>query len=65
MPHNPVGQATLALTHPFGNTKFAYGFNWVVVGSDGDDAANVSPLAQNYDAYSTFDAYVRYSWPRT
>lgn len=60
LPHNPVGQATLALTHPFGRTKFAYGFNWVVVGSDGDDAANVSPLAVNYDAYNTFDAYVRY-----
>ncbi len=60
LPHNPVGQTTLALTHPFGATKFAYGFNWVVMGSDGDDAASVSPLAQNYDAYSTFDAYVRY-----
>jgi outer membrane receptor protein involved in Fe transport len=32
-----------------------------VVGSDGDDAANVPPpLAASYDAYNTIDAYLRY-----
>jgi outer membrane cobalamin receptor len=60
LPQNPVGQTTLALAHPFGNTKFEYGLTWVVVGSDGDDAANVSPVESTYDAYSTLSAYVRY-----
>jgi len=60
LPQNPVGQTTLTLSHPFENTKFEYGFNWVVVGSDGDDASNVSPVETTYDAYSTLSAYVRY-----
>ena len=60
LPHDPVGQMTLALTHPFGNTKFAYGLNWLVVGDDGDDAQNVSPLTAIYDSYNTVDAYIRY-----
>ena len=60
LPQNPVGQATLSLTHPFGNGPFAYGLTWVIVGSDGDDTANASPVAQTFDAYNTLNAYVRY-----
>jgi vitamin B12 transporter len=60
LPQNPVSQATLSIAHPFRSGKIAYGLNWVIVGSDGDDAGNVSPLASTYDAYSTLNAYVRY-----
>ena len=61
LPENPVGQATLSLVHPFGRGNIEYGFRWLVVGSDGDDAANVAPpLSATYDAYNTIDAYVRY-----
>jgi len=61
LPRNPVGQATLALTHPFENGRVAYQVRFRAIGSDGDDRANVSPpLTGSYDAYSSLDAYVRY-----
>ncbi len=61
LPRNPVGQATLALTHPFVNGPIAYQVRVRAIGSDGDDRANVSPpLTGSYDAYSSLDAYIRY-----
>ncbi len=61
LPRNPVGQGALALTHPFQNGPAAYGVKFRVVGSDGDDVANVTrPLTATYDAYTSLDAYVRY-----
>ncbi|MDQ2909142.1 MAG: TonB-dependent receptor [Candidatus Eremiobacteraeota bacterium] len=61
LPQNPVGQATLALTRPFGTDRYSYGLRWRIVGSDGNDAANVPPpLSGTYDAYDSFDAFVRY-----
>ena len=61
LPRNPVGQATLALTHPFANGRIAYQVRFRAIGSDGDDHANVTPpLTGSYDAYSSLDAYVRY-----
>jgi vitamin B12 transporter len=60
LPRSPVGQANLSLSQPFGNGRWSFGARWNVVGSDGDDAANVTPLVTTYDAYNTVDAYVRY-----
>jgi vitamin B12 transporter len=60
LPQNPVGQTTLSLTHPFGPGRIAWGLNWVVVGSDGDDQANASPVAQTFQPSATLNAYVRY-----
>jgi vitamin B12 transporter len=61
LPQNPVTQAALTLAHPFGGaSRLAYGLRWGIVGSDGDDRANVTPLAGEYDAYDRLDAFVRY-----
>jgi len=61
LPRNPVGQASLALTHPFESGRIAYQVRFRAIGSDGDDRANVSPpLTGSYDAYSSLDAYIRY-----
>jgi len=61
LPRNPVGQASLSLTHPFlGDTRVSYGMRWGIVGSDGDDKANVTPLIGEYDAYDKLDAFFRY-----
>jgi outer membrane receptor protein involved in Fe transport len=37
---------------------------WGIVGSDGDDKANVTPLVGSYDAYDRLDAYLRYKIAR-
>jgi vitamin B12 transporter len=61
LPHDPNGSATLSLVHPFARSRLNYGLRWVIVGSDGDDRANVAPpLTASYDAYDTLDAFVRY-----
>ena len=61
LPNNPLGQASLTLSHPFYQGRIAYGLRWDIVGSDGDDEANVAPpLSATYDAYDTLDAYFRY-----
>jgi outer membrane receptor protein involved in Fe transport len=43
-------------------TRFNYGLRWDIVGSDGDDRANVTPapLSATYDAYDSLDAFLRY-----
>jgi vitamin B12 transporter len=58
LPRNPVMQASLGLTRPFGTGRFAFGARARIVGSDGDDAFGVGPYS--YDAFTTVDAYVRY-----
>jgi vitamin B12 transporter len=61
LPSEPVGQAALTLTHPFaGAGRFSYGMRWGIVGSDGADKANVTPLAGEYDAYDRLDAFLRF-----
>jgi vitamin B12 transporter len=61
LPFSPVGSATVALSHPFGRDRFAFGLRYGIVGSDGQDASNVTPpLTSTYDAWSSLDAYVRY-----
>jgi vitamin B12 transporter len=62
LPRNPNGSATLSLVHPFARTRFNYGLRWDIVGSDGDDRANVTPapLSATYDAYDSLDAFLRY-----
>ncbi len=61
LPQNPVGQATLGIMRPFGRDRYSYGLRWRIVGSDGSDAANVPPpLSATYDAYDSFDAFLRY-----
>ena len=61
LPRNPVGQATLAVSHRFENGRVAYEVRFRAIGSDGDDRANVRPpLTGSYDAYSSLDAYIRY-----
>jgi vitamin B12 transporter len=60
LPFSPAGSATLSLSHPFGRGRFAFGLRYGIVGSDGQDASNVTPLASTYDAWSSLDAYVRY-----
>lgn len=62
LPRNPTGSATFSLTHPFARERLAYGARWGIVGSDGDDKANVSPLESEYDAYDSLDAFVRYKF---
>jgi outer membrane receptor protein involved in Fe transport len=64
LPRNPAGSATLSLTHPFAQERLAYGLRWGIVGSDGEDKANVSPLGSEYDAYDSLDAFVRYKFAR-
>ncbi len=64
LPRNPAGSATFSLTHPFAQERFAYGLRWGIVGSDGDDKANVNPLGSEYDAYDSLDAFVRYKFAR-
>jgi outer membrane cobalamin receptor len=65
LPRNPVGQASAGLTRPFGATRMSLGLRFGVVGSDGDDAANVPPpLVGRYDSYTSIDAYVRYKLSR-
>lgn len=60
LPRSPIGQASIALDHPFARDRYAFGIRWGIVGTDGDDAANVSHLTGSYDAYDSLDAYVRY-----
>ncbi len=61
LPQNPVAQATLGLMRPFGRDRYSYGLRWRIIGSDGSDAANVPPpLSGTYDAYDSFDAFIRY-----
>ncbi len=61
LPNNPVGQASAGITRPFGSTRTALGVRFGVVGSDGDDAANVpQALIGRYDSYTSLDAYLRY-----
>lgn len=61
LPRTPVLQATLDVGHPFAAGRVSYGIRWGIVGSDGDDAANVPPpVTGSYDAYDSFDAYLRY-----
>ncbi len=61
LPQNPVGQATLSLTRPFGHARYSYGLRWRIVGSDGNDAYFVPPpLSGTYDAFDSLDAFVRY-----
>ncbi len=61
LPRQPVGQASAGITKPFGTTSTAFGVRFNVVGSDGDDTANVPPpLTGRYDSYSSLDAYLRY-----
>ncbi len=61
LPLNPVGQAALRLTRPFGHKRYSYGLRWRIVGSDGSDAANIAPpLFGTYDAYDSLDAFLRY-----
>jgi vitamin B12 transporter len=62
LPGNPVDQASLSLLHPFrdGN-RLSYGLRWGIVGSDGSDRQNVTPLVADYDAYDKLDAFVRYA----
>lgn len=61
LPDVPNGAATLSITRPFGTGHFAYGARWLVAGTNGEDAANLPPpITGTYDAYATFDAYVRY-----
>jgi hypothetical protein len=65
LPRSPVGQASAGLTRPFGATRTSFGLRFGVVGSDGDDAANVPPpLVGRYDSYTSIDAYVRYKLSR-
>ncbi len=61
LPETPNGSATLGLTKTArGNERFAYGLRWRIVGDDGDDASNVQPLAANYNANDSIDAFLRY-----
>ncbi len=61
LPRSPAGQASAGITRPFGPTRTAFGLRFGVVGSDGDDTANVPPpLIGRYDSYTSVDAYVRY-----
>ncbi len=57
LPRNPVMQATLGLTRPFGAGDVAFGIRAKVVGSDGDTAFGAG--GNVYDAYTTLDAYLR------
>jgi vitamin B12 transporter len=60
LPRNPVGQATLGLTHPFGGGRVSYGLRYGIVGSDGDDRAKVAaPLTGSFDSYASLDAFLR------
>ncbi len=65
LPRSPVGQAVLALSHPFGSGRFEYGARWNANGSSGDDGQNTAPLARSYDSYATLDAYARYKVTRS
>jgi vitamin B12 transporter len=61
LPREPVLQGSVSVSHPFARGAFSYGMRFGVVGSDGDDKANVPPpLTGTYDAYSSLDAFVRY-----
>ena len=57
---SPAGLASISLERPFGTNRYAFGVRWGIVGSDGDDAANVAHLTGSYDAYDSLDANVRY-----
>jgi len=61
LPRNPVGQASISLSHPFARDRYSFGLRYGIVGSDGDDAAHLTgPASGTYDAYDSLDAYVRY-----
>ena len=65
LPRNPVGQASLTISHPFaGANPFSYGLRWGIVGSDGADKGGVAATGQtlenSYDAYDKLDAFLRY-----
>jgi len=65
LPRNPNGTVVFPLEHPFAATRFDYGLRWSIVGSDGADREAVSgPLEASYDAYDSFDAFVRYKLAR-
>jgi vitamin B12 transporter len=65
LPRSPVGQASAGITRPFGATRMSFGLRFGVVGSDGDDTANVPPpLVGRFDSYTSIDAYVRYKVSR-
>jgi vitamin B12 transporter len=65
LPESPVGNAVFSLEHPFAATRFDYGLRWSIVGSDGADREAVTgPLQASYDAYDTFDAFLRYKIAR-
>jgi vitamin B12 transporter len=65
LPGNPVGQTSLTIARPFlGADRVSYGMRWGIVGSDGADKANVTPLNASYDAYDRLDAYLRYKLAR-
>ncbi|MGH7728703.1 MAG: TonB-dependent receptor [Vulcanimicrobiaceae bacterium] len=61
LPRNPVLQTNLSLSHPLGTGRFGWDLRWRIVGSDGDDAANVAPPpALVDDAYDALDGDLRY-----
>jgi len=63
LPFTPAGSAPVALTHPFGRERMAFGMRCGIVGTNGQDASNVAPpLTGAYDAFSSLDAYVRYKF---
>ncbi len=63
LPRNPVIQASLGLTHPFGAGRVAFGARARIVGSDEDYAFGAGP--PTYDAFTTVDAYLRYKLQRS
>lgn len=57
---SPIGQASIAVEHPFGPGRTALGMRYGIVGSDGDDASQVLKPTGSYDAYDSLDAFFRY-----
>ena len=63
LPHAPVMQATVGLTHAFGSGGIAYGVRAKVVGSTGDASFGSGSAVVN-DAFTNLDAYVRFKLER-